>query len=237
MYCRLMSVKSSGPKKPRPDVETELKIRLTGAALEHVLAQLAPRAVEGKVAHKYTPRQYYDTPDLKLAAQGVALRVQYAPGKKGLRGGFQQMVKYDLGTATEVEGLQAQREIKCDLDGHLPDLSRIADAATAEKVKDIDSKSLRHIFTAAVERRYLLVDMGKGQVVEVAFDRGIISLADKADVALQVCEIELELKKGGPQAVARLRDEILALAPAARVVADSKAELGMGLYKRDRKII
>lgn len=218
----------------RSEVEQELKISLSVQDLERVFKAFSSGVDKGDISHKYLPRAYFDTPDLQMHAQGISLRVQYKPGKKGKLGSHEQTVKFDLpGDAARVDGALYRKECKDGLSSAHPDLAAISDADAKARIAPFKDKSLKHIFTAAIERRYFNVEAGKGKEwgeVELAFDVGDISLPETGD-SQKFAEIEIEIKKGSAQAIHQIRDRILAIAPSAKVQTDDKSAQGARLYR------
>ena len=218
----------------RSEIEQELKISLSVQDLERVFKEFSFDVPKGDITHKYLPRAYFDTPDLQMHAEGISLRVQYKPGKKGKLGSHEQTVKFDLPPdAAQVDGALYRKECKDVLNAAQPDLSAVSDAEAKARIAPFKNKSLKHIFTAAIERRYFNVEAGKGKdwgEVEVAFDVGDISLPDTGD-SQKFAEIEIEIKKGSPRAIHKIRDRILAIAPTAQVHTDAKSAQGAKLYR------
>lgn len=220
-------------KKSRSEIETELKISLSSEDLEKVFSQFSPKSASGKVTHKYYPRAYYDTDQLDLYHAGVSLRVQYKPGKDGKMGSYEQTVKFELsGAAALDKGVLYRKECKDGLSGPKPDMSTVSDPDAAKTLLPFQGMSLRHIFTAAIERRYFNVPVNDSQksVVELAFDVGDVILQPDGEYH-RFYEVEIELKSGDPAAISTMRDRILAAAPSAKVQPLSKSQQGTSLYK------
>lgn len=153
---------------------------------------------------------YYDTPDLELCRRGVALRVRRCGGKAEAtvktgplaRGGLHVHPEYNV-------ALDAVPEV--------PDLGLFP----AEIFREIDTASaqsrLAENMSQRCTRRVWTVRIGEG-AVEISFDRVRYLTADGAGA--ENCELELELKEGGPGAL-----EDLAIRVAAAVRARGAAEL------------
>jgi len=222
-------------KKHASEIEQELKISLTREDLEKVFASFAKDVKKTDIRHKFLPRDYYDTEDLAMQAAGVSLRVQYKPGKNGTLGSYEQTVKFALTPdgAADAEALY-RKECKDMLDKNRPDMARVADPEAVQVIKPFKNKELKHIFTAAIERRYFNVAAGKGKKrgeVELAFDVGKITLPDAAGVEQPLAEIEIEIKKGSPKAIAAIKEKIFKIAPGARVQREDKSAQGSRLYR------
>lgn len=222
-------------KKHKSEVEQELKISLTKEDLEKVFKFFAEDVKRVDILHKFMPRDYYDTENLEMQDIKASLRVQYKPGKNGELGSYEQTVKFALTPDADADDEALYRkECKDTLDSKTPDLELVDDAEAVEVVKPFQNKNLKHVFTAAIERRYFNVEAGKGKKwgeVELAFDVGKISLPDYAGVEAPLAEIEVELKKGSAKAIKAIKKEIFKIAPSARVQKDDKSAQGCKLYR------
>ena len=222
-------------KKHKSEVEQELKISLTKEDLEKVFKFFADEVKKAEIQHKFMPRDYYDTDALEMQDAKVSLRVQYKPGKNGALGSYEQTVKFALTPDTEADQEALYRkECKDTLDNNAPDMDLVDDKEAVDAVKPFKNKKLKHIFTAAIERRYFNVEVGKGKKwgeVELAFDVGKITLPVYACVVQPLAEIEIEIKTGSPKAIAAIKDKIFKIAPSARVQQEDKSAQGSKLYR------
>lgn len=221
-------------KPHKSEVEQELKISVSLEDLEKVFKEFSSEVSKGDIEHKYMPRAYYDTPDLEMYDIGLSLRVQYKPGKKGKLGSHEQTVKFELppDPAKVVDALY-RKECKDIVEGPQPNLEVVHDAEAAEKIKPFKDKGLKHIFTAAIERRYFNVEAGKGKEwgeVELAFDVGDLSLPDTGE-SQKFAEIEIEVKDGNPEAINKIRDRIFKIAASAQIQTDAKSVQGSKMYR------
>jgi inorganic triphosphatase YgiF len=125
---------------------------------------------------------YFDTPDLKLAAHGMALRVRQIGAKR-----IQTLkLPVDLGT-----GLQVHREIEHEIDGDTPVLSRIDDEALkAFFAANQIAGNLIAVFVTEFERRTWPLQMFDSEI-ELALDQGEIRSGGRS---MALSEAELELK-------------------------------------------
>lgn len=139
---------------------------------------------------------YFDTPDLKLAAHGMALRVRQIGGKRI------QTLKLPVDFDT---GLQVHREIEQEVDSDTPILSLIDDAPlqTFFAANDIGDR-LVAVFVTEFDRRCWQLQMFDSEI-ELALDQGAIRSGDRS---MPLSEAELELKSGRPE---RLYELALAL--------------------------
>lgn len=139
---------------------------------------------------------YFDTPDLRLASHGMALRVRQIGGKRI------QTLKLPVDVAS---GLQVHREIEFEIDGDTPVLSRIDDPALqAVFAADGIAGRLFAVFVTEFERRSWPLQMFDSEI-ELALDQGVIRSGERS---MPLSEAELELKSGKPE---RLYELALAL--------------------------
>lgn len=167
--------------------ETELKLwlRPEDAAAFMVLPRLGRARRQQQQLHTI----YFDTPDFRLARQGVALRVR----KLGRR--WQQTLK------TEGEkggGLSRRLELESPVAGPVPDFSRLPAEVVDKLVRNKWREALVPVYETRFRRDTWNLRAADGSRVEVALDRGEI-LAGKQSEPL--CEVELELKSGSVDAL------------------------------------
>lgn len=215
--------------------EQEVKIKLSKGDLEKVFNVLSKKLAAKDIDHKYMPRAYWDTPALELDQNNISVRIQYKEGKAGDVGGHEQTVKFDLAPkSTLAKGAVLRREIKDMMPDHEPDISVVTDAKAKAALNPFLHKRLKHLFTAAIERRYFELEVGHGRkkgTVEVAFDVGQIILPHNGR-RYPLFEIELERKSGSKDAIDKLRAQIMAIAPSAEIQPLSKSRQGSRLYKK-----
>jgi inorganic triphosphatase YgiF len=219
----------------RSEDEQEVKIKLSKGDLEKVFNALVKKHAPAEIDHKYMPRAYWDTPTLELDQANISVRIQYKEGKDGDVGGHEQTVKFDLPhRATLAKGAVLRREIKDMMPDHQPDLSIVKTVRAQAALKPFVHKRLKHVFTAAIERRYFEADIGHGKhkgTVEIAFDVGQIILPHNGR-RYPLYEIELEIKSGSKDAIDKLCDHILDIAPSAKIQPLSKSQQGSRLFRR-----
>jgi inorganic triphosphatase YgiF len=216
-------------RKHHEEIEQEVKIRLSREDLEKVFNALSRKYKPKEISHKYLPRAYYDTEEMDFYKTSVSLRVQYKEGEGKAMGGYEQTVKFEITPAGKVaKDALLRKECKDSIGGHEPDLEQITDSEASAVMEPFRGKKLKHIFTAAIERRYFDIKTAAG-TVEVAFDVGEIILAEGGE-RTPFCEIEIEVKKGGAAALEKLCDKILAEAPSAEIQPLSKSQQGSNFY-------
>lgn len=132
--------------------------------------------------------RYFDTPDFALSAQGVALRVRRV-GRRWLQ---------TLKTEGERQGGLSRRvEFEMPVGRGVPDWSRFPPEAQAY-VPEALRAQLAPVFETRFHRTAWLIAGKGGAQVEVALDVGEVVSGERRQ---PICEIELELKAGQPDAL------------------------------------
>src|SRR5690606_32890773 len=204
--------------------ETEIKLRAsrdTLAALrDHPL--LKKRNKGGWQRHELF-NQYYDTPERDLAQAKVALR---------LRRDGEQFIQTLKSRGQSVAGLSERNEWDWYLDKAKLDTRKLTDDCWPAPLAGLDKKTLKPIFKTDFVREKAEIAWGRGKakvVIEAALDLGEVVAGKQSE---EICELELELRQGDPQALLELAVELaadLALMPCDI----SKAERGYRLYDAD----
>ena len=218
--------------------ETELKLRMRPqelAALDNV--PVIQRLARGRVKDRELTSTYFDTPDLFLKKNGMALRIRKVKNQlvqtlKAPRRGTSAAPKNeskDIGGLAAVGGasslLQVMREYESKVRANKPDLSLVPDQdLKALFAKNKVADHLTPAFTTSFRRRTRILSSEDWQI-ELAQDEGLIS-ANGREQAL--CEAELELLSGSP---ARLYEVALSLSEeiAFHLEENSKAVRGYNL--------
>ncbi|MEK6591673.1 MAG: CHAD domain-containing protein [Pseudomonadota bacterium] len=208
---------------PGPHSEIELKLQIPASALRRLSAHPLLKS-RGRAASRKLYSVYFDTPELDLWRQGVALRLR----REGKR--WVQTVK-DGG---EVQaGLHRRIEIETKVAGPFPDYAAIDDAAMADLFASPQLREqLKPVFVTEFNRTTRIITPHPELEVEVCVDRGDIRSGARIEA---ICEIELELKTGP---ASRLFDLALALLDAVplRIENRSKAERGYALFQNLRPV-
>ena len=201
--------------------ETEIKLRVsreTLAALrDHPL--LKKRNKSGWQRHELF-NQYFDTPARDLAQAKVALR---------LRRDGEQFIQTLKSRGQSVAGLSERNEWDWYLDKARLDTKKLDDDCWPASLAELDKKTLKPIFTTDFVREKAEIAWGRGKakvVIEAALDLGQVVVGKQKE---EICELELELRQGDPEALLELAAELaadLALMPCDI----SKAERGYRLY-------
>jgi inorganic triphosphatase YgiF len=204
--------------------ETELKLRAsreTLAALrEHPL--LKKRNKSGWQTRELL-NQYFDTPARDLSAARVALR---------LRRDGEVIIQTLKCRGQSVAGLSERNEFEWQLDKVKLDLKKLDASCWPEQLAELDKKTIKPLFTTDFTREYAEIAWGRGKakvVIEAALDQGFVVAGKRKE---EICELELELREGAPEALLELAAELsasLALMPCDI----SKAERGYRLLEPD----
>jgi inorganic triphosphatase YgiF len=148
---------------------------------------------------------YFDTADLVLQKAGASLRVREHKGRRT------QTLKRGQGLVRE--------EHEAPIDGLSPD-------PALEPLPSMlpDGAMLKPAFNVRVSRRQRTLRY-RGAEIELALDQGEVTGGDRQS---PICEVELELKSGPPEALFALARELSAAAPL-YLAFDSKAARGQAL--------
>jgi triphosphatase len=197
--------------------QRELKIELTRDQLQRMrwhpaLGNLAAGEPVTRNLHSI----YYDTPDHRLKALGISLRLQ-SDGQSWL-----QTVK----VGTDVRGGASNPlEAEIAVARPEPDLGLIGNRKVRRKVEKAIARSvLEPVFETVVRRttRHLQAD---GAELELALDEGTVRAGSVEDA---LCEAELELKSGTPECLLHTAASLFGAEPV-RLSGSSKAERGYSL--------
>jgi inorganic triphosphatase YgiF len=200
-------------------IETELKLALDPTALRRV-ARLAVvrRHAAGRGSRVHLTNTYYDTPDRRLAAAGVALRIR----RVGRR--WVQTVK----TAGEASvGMHNRGEWEWEVRGPNPDLA-LCDAEPEVATTFADPAlraALQPLFTTDFWRTTWSLAFPDSSRVELSADQGEVSAAGRT---VPLCELELELENGSPQRIYEVAHALAEVLPL-RLENTSKAARGYAL--------
>ncbi len=200
-------------KRPANPSEIELKLRLTqdaGGILER-----APAFAGTVPEQRRETTQYFDTPELALAAHGFTLRIRSSGNRR---------VQTLKTTASEPGAASHRGEWEWEVERAEPALDRLAETPAAAVVPDV-ARRLRPVFVTEIERRGRRLRIDAGTEIEAAHDRGRIAAGDADE---NVDELELELKQGAPAALYRLAIALHETVPM-RLAPESKAARGYRL--------
>lgn len=182
---------------PHP-MEIELKLALQPQQVAAFLKRMARRRTLKGPGSAPVPQalltRYYDTPDFALSARGVALRVRRV-GRRWLQ---------TLKTEGERQGGLSRRvEFEMPVSRGAPDWNRFPSEARAY-VPEALRAQLVPVFETRFRRTAWLIAGRGGAQIEVALDVGEVVARQDAKTGERsqpICEIELELKSGRPDAL------------------------------------
>ncbi len=202
-------------------VEIELKLALPPQQAEAFLKLMTRR--RGEPVQSKLLTRYFDTPDFDLSQQGVALRVRKI-GRRWLQ---------TLKTEGERQGgLSRRAEYEMAVSGDTPDWERFPAVALA-RVPESLREHLIPVFETHFTRTAWLVSGIGGSKIEVALDVGEVRTLENSRAGKRsqpICEIELELKAGKPEALFALAHD-WAMKLDCLPLDVSKAERGAGLAR------
>ena len=173
-------------------MEIELKLALPPGQVAGFMKRMARR--RSVPVQQDLVTRYFDTPDFVLSGQGVALRVRRA-GRRWLQ---------TLKTEGERQGGLSRRvEFEMPVRRGAPDWNRFPPEAVAY-VSEALRAQLVPVFETRFHRTAWRVAGKRGAQIEVALDVGeVITLSgiNAGERRQPLCEIELELKSGQPDAL------------------------------------
>lgn len=183
-----------------PMLERELKLLIARKDLAKVFkARPVVDSLRARPERKLVQSSYFDTPELDLRRRGIELRVRQI-GKKWI-----QTVKVpDKGAI----GMHARAEFENPVSGETPDFSKLADAdipsvLLSPKLRDRVAK----IFETRFWRRKGMLDQADGTKIEICVDAGAATAGEQS---AGICEVELELKQGAPDALYEVAEALAA---------------------------
>ncbi|MDX6752074.1 CHAD domain-containing protein [Geminicoccaceae bacterium 1502E] len=200
--------------------EIELKLRTTPEAIKRLKGgELLKGHLRTAARASRLSSIYYDTPDHRLAARGIALRVR----KTGRR--HVQTLKGEPAAS----GAAADRpEWEVPVSSEKPDLDLLPEPARA-LAGLVDGQELVPLFATRFRRERMLVEWtaehGEPALIELALDEGRI---ESGEAHRPISEIELELKEGLPAALFSLAAALRRDLPLA-LESEAKAQRGFAL--------
>lgn len=197
--------------------ETELKL---GIAPESVDILLRHPLLQRKPKQQHLYNTYFDTDDLALTRQKVAVRER--------RIGEQTLLTVKT-AGQSLNGLSQRLEWEGPTTPGAFDFKALVDDLALAESLSRDASQLVPVFTTDFERLAWRVAV-EDSLVEVALDRGSIRVRrHDREASMPICELELELKSGDPAALSLLATQLqtqLALKP----LDESKAARGYALF-------
>ena len=200
----------------------EIELKLTGDT-KTLQAALRSSALNPWVVRidraKTLDNRYFDTADLRLAQNGVALRVRKLSARR-----YVQTLK----AAAIDDGPFVRGEWELPIPGPALELDRFIDAEARARIGLVKPDELAERFKTVFKRKTMqLADPDGAGMVELALDIGAIT-AEDGDGRIReeaIAEIELELKSGSPHVLFDLADK-LATQTGLSIAIGNKAERG-----------
>src|SRR5574340_361583 len=172
--------------------EIELKLALPPGQAEAFMKRMARRrtlkGTSSTPLRQDLVTRYFDTPTFELSAQGVALRVRRA-GRRWL-----QTLKTE---GMRQGGLSVRAEFETPVSGGVLDWARFPPEALAY-VPEALREQVGPAFETRFHRTAWLLKGKGGAQIEVALDVGEVRAGERSQ---PLCEVELELKAGQPDAL------------------------------------
>jgi inorganic triphosphatase YgiF len=210
-------------------IEIELKLALAPGAAAALLRH--PELKARRRGRERTARvisTYFDTPDFRLAKEGIALRIRRIDRR------WVQTIKGPP-EADSGGGLHARGEFEWRLARPRLDLHALATTPWhAVIAKATQHDALTRCFTTAFERRRVPLRFADGTLASLYVDHGEIRGIRRGRLRrVPISEIEIELESGASANLFELALRIAADLPVALLTA-SKAERGYGVLRGER---
>ena len=203
-------------------LEQEIKLAVAGETKLNLAELDWLEAMTREQQQQHLRTEYFDTPQLKLKQQGIALRMRQLDGQ------WLQTVK----TRGQVKnGLHQREEWEHPLLTGAFDLALLRQTPLAAIVDDSGSwKQLQCLFYTEFKRDTRLLAAEQETLIELAYDFGEAGSADNRAV---IHEIELELRHGSLEVLTQLAEK---LKSALNLTYNnrSKAEIGYALYQQSQ---
>lgn len=193
--------------------EVELKLEVPPACLPGVGKLRLLRAAESST--KTEVSIYFDTDEQALRTHGLMLRVRRM-GKRRV-----QTIK-----ATRASQLLGRDEWEAEIASDTPDLRLARGTALEPLLSRKLCRRLKPVFETRIRRKtFTLAD--DSHAVEIALDKGRIATGRRSRA---LCEVELELKRGGEDKLFDVARKLVAALPA-QLAVKSKSERGYELLE------
>lgn len=185
-------------------MEREVKLKADKEQIKQVLSlpMLVPFLV-GSPRTENLVSTYFDTRELALHQEGIALRV------RAVGDAFVQTLKTEGSTQA---GMYVRGEYETPVEANVPEIDKLRKcmpkkSAVAKLLATTDlGATLAQQFTTRVRRTTLCLRFAEGDEVELALDDGIIESGSSSEIFQ---EVELELKSGQPDRLYHLALDLL----------------------------
>lgn len=176
--------------------EIELKLLIDSSNIPRLLQHpLLKSACKSELLRQKLHSIYFDTSDLALMREQIALRLRQADGH------WFQTVK---GGGKVEEGLHQRPEWEVPVTGNTPDFNKLSASPWRNFFTPGIQSRLIPLFVTDFWRTTWLIELPNG-LIELALDVGEIKAKDKQ---APICEVELELKSGTPESLFDLAREL-----------------------------
>ncbi len=211
------------------DREIELKLVCEPAELERIKrAPALQRLKQGRASGKHLRSVYFDTENLTLGDNGLALRLRRTGGA------CVQTLKTETGASGDRTGALArdtgEHETRLPRGSSVPDLNRLPANLKKRIQKLANGHALGPRLESDIRRTIHNLATPQGDRIELAFDRGALR-AEGRDAP--VSEIELELKEGTPSSLYRVALDLNEIAEL-HIGYKSKSERGFALLRAEK---
>lgn len=203
-------------------LEQEMKLAVNGESKLNLAKLDWLQAITSEQKQLHLRTEYFDTPQLKLKQQGIALRMRQIDDQ------WLQTVK----TSGKVkDGLHQREEWEHPILNGEFDLPLLRQTPLAPIVDDSGSwKQLQRLFYTEFQRDVYMLEAKQDTLIELAYDFGE---AGSGDNKAAIHEIELELRHGSLEVLQQIAERLkteLQLSYNNR----SKAEIGYQLYQQNQ---
>jgi inorganic triphosphatase YgiF len=210
---------------PYMNHEIELKLRLNATELLLLKKILNSEQFIRQPTLKLLNR-YFDTPQMGLSQSGAALRIRQQDelDTQGMVS-HSQIIQTLKTRGTSIAGLHQRMEWDWPLAEVYLDLDFIRTSDAKDYVSPIlDLNAIAPLFTTNFQRKVWMYEKNDS-LIELVLDQGTVSTDEHA---VDLLELELELKRGHPEVLFEVAQQIAQLCPV--LMSDiSKAERGYGL--------
>ena len=206
-------------------LEIETKLNIPETSLRRVLA-LDILKQASFMGVKLLKNSYFDTPELSLSANKVALRIREVKGK------FIQTLKTQ---GSSVEGMHQRHEWEWEVPAFELQTALLETVNwQAPTVHPVDLSKLKIIFTTDFERKTWIYEDADGGRIEIALDQGEVNYThDDGHIYRDaICELELELLSGSVDTLVKVTESIRKALPELTASDVSKAQRGFRLFEQ-----
>ncbi|WP_165922903.1 CYTH domain-containing protein [Sulfurirhabdus autotrophica] len=200
--------------------EIELKLLINKADIPALMNHPLLNGINSE--RKSLRNIYLDTPDLTLVKQKMAFRMRLVDSL------WIQTVK---GGGKVEGGLHQRNEWEVEVEGEKPDFEKLAQSPWYSVFTPEVQDAMMPVFETNFWRTTWLLELPRG-VVELALDVGEIQVSNLTE---PICEVELELKSGEPEALFELA-ELLNKTVTLQTEDKSKAERGYALFAKSKSL-